>query len=79
ANAARACWHERYQNCVIWSCAPSVFSAGAAGASCSGWRAAILSLISVVVNRQRAIIEWCSILLREVYHAYNPTIQHYIN
>ncbi|ENU3024273.1 hypothetical protein ACH10C_004750 [Escherichia coli] len=40
-NAARACWQKRlnYQNCVIWSCAPSVFSAGAAGASCSGWRA----------------------------------------
>ncbi|ANO77471.1 hypothetical protein BHF25_15480 [Escherichia coli] len=38
-NAARACWHEQYQNCVIWYRAPSVVSAGAAGASCSGWRA----------------------------------------
>ncbi|EPO2735883.1 hypothetical protein ACT8NF_005142, partial [Escherichia coli] len=58
-NAARACWQRRqnHQNCVIWYRAPSVVSAGAAGASCSGWRAAILSLISVVVNRQRAIIE----------------------
>ncbi|KDZ46409.1 hypothetical protein AB16_4779 [Escherichia coli 3-073-06_S1_C1] len=58
-NAARACWQRRlnYQNCMVWYRAPSVFSAGAAGASCSSWRAAILSLISVVVNRQRAIIE----------------------
>ncbi|EIH97963.1 hypothetical protein EC96154_1434 [Escherichia coli 96.154] len=58
-NAARACWQGRrsYPNCVIWYRAPSVVSAGAAGASCSGWRAAILSLISVVVNRKRAIIE----------------------
>lgn len=36
-NAARACWQGRYQNCDVWYCAPSVFSAGAAGASCSGW------------------------------------------
>ncbi|EIG91817.1 hypothetical protein EC970246_4189 [Escherichia coli 97.0246] len=37
-NAARACWQRQlnYQNCVIWYCAPSSFSAGAAGASCSG-------------------------------------------
>jgi hypothetical protein len=58
-NTVCACWQRRlnYQNCVIWYLAPSVVSAGAAGASCSGWRAAILSLISVVVNRQRAIIE----------------------
>ncbi|EFJ3039812.1 TPA: hypothetical protein JLS65_004358 [Escherichia coli] len=52
-SAARACWQRRlnYQDCVVWNFAPSVVSAGAAGASCSGWRAAILSLISVVVNR----------------------------
>ncbi|EFZ64791.1 hypothetical protein EC253486_1776 [Escherichia coli 2534-86] len=58
-NAAHACWQGRrsYPNCKIWYRAPSVVSAGAAGASCSGWRAAILYLISVVVNRQCAIIE----------------------
>ncbi|KZO72260.1 hypothetical protein AAW05_25155 [Escherichia coli] len=40
-NTVRACWQRRlnYQNCVIWYRAPSVVSAGAAGASCSGWRA----------------------------------------
>lgn len=38
-NAAHAGWQGRYQNCEIWFCAPSVVSAGAAGASCSGWRA----------------------------------------
>ncbi|GJH84948.1 hypothetical protein ECZC20_35160 [Escherichia coli] len=40
-NAARAYWQRRlnYQNCVIWYFAPLVISAGAAGASCSGWRA----------------------------------------
>ncbi|EFN4349958.1 hypothetical protein FQG83_26210 [Escherichia coli] len=37
-NTARACWQGRYQNCDVWYCAPSVFSAGAAGASCSGWQ-----------------------------------------
>jgi len=38
-SAARACWQRRqnHQNCVIWYRAPSVVSAGAAGASCSGW------------------------------------------
>ncbi|KDY60363.1 hypothetical protein AD02_5222 [Escherichia coli 2-460-02_S4_C2] len=38
-NTVRACWQRRlnYQNCVIWYRAPSVVSAGAAGASCSGW------------------------------------------
>ncbi|GDI61569.1 hypothetical protein BvCmsOUNP001_00337 [Escherichia coli] len=40
-NAARACWQgqQSYPNCKIWYRAPSVFSADAAGASCSGWRA----------------------------------------
>ncbi len=30
------CPGTRYQNCEIWFCAPSVFSAGAAGVRCSG-------------------------------------------
>ncbi|WP_128551248.1 hypothetical protein [Escherichia coli] len=35
-NQNAAGWQGRYQNCEIWFCAPSVFSAGAAGVRCSG-------------------------------------------
>ncbi|EFN7977606.1 hypothetical protein ED769_25455 [Escherichia coli] len=40
-SAVRTCRQSRlnYQNYEVWYRAPSVVSAGAAGASCSGWRA----------------------------------------
>ncbi|WP_206748823.1 hypothetical protein, partial [Escherichia coli] len=46
-NAVRTYWQRRqnHQNCVIWYRAPSVVSAGAAGASCSGWRARNIAMV----------------------------------